>query len=91
MKKKRLARREHAPKRKPPKRCTKMVQSRDRSATRVTPKQLIRMLEHLRKRTHCKHKPLDPHTCPYLEDVLEDKRTKCRCCEMCQLLCAEEI
>jgi len=52
---------------------------------------LIKMLQRNRGREPCKHAKLDPHTCPYLVDVLNDKRTKCRCCDKCQEFCADEI
>ena len=57
----------------------------------VTPKQLIKMLQRNRGREPCKHAKLDPHTCPYLVNVLNDKRTKCRCCGDCEKACAAEI
>jgi flavoprotein len=65
---------------------------RSRPAIYTTPKQLVKMLKRQAKlEEKCRHAPLDPHTCPYLVDTLKDKRTKCRCCEACQELCANQI
>ncbi|MBA0085891.1 MAG: hypothetical protein HRJ53_12910 [Acidobacteria bacterium Pan2503] len=60
--------------------------------TRVTPKQLVAALKRQAKReSSCKHVKLDPHACPYLIEILKDKRTKCRCCVACQAFCASKI
>lgn len=34
---------------------------------------------------------VEPHTCPYLEEICGDSETKCNCCESCQWLCCDEI
>ena len=35
-----------------------------------------------------KGRPL--HTCPYQEDINDDKETLCNCCEQCEDMCAVE-
>lgn len=34
---------------------------------------------------------LPPHTCPYSEDVDNDHRTLCTCCDRCSDECAADI
>ena len=39
----------------------------------------------------CEHEVLEPHTCPFREDVNGDYTTLCTCCEKCQHECAMDI
>ena len=34
---------------------------------------------------------LDPHPCPFNEDVHNDSVTLCNCCENCQYECSQDI
>lgn len=34
---------------------------------------------------------LEPHTCPYAEDIDGDCETLCNCCEFCTDSCSDEI
>lgn len=34
---------------------------------------------------------ITPHTCPYREDIYDDRETLCRCCPYCRAQCAEDI
>ena len=55
---------------------TKVVQLKTRAiGARITGKRLMRMLRHGDR--YCSDQVSIPHTCPYLEDVHNDKRTKC--------------
>ena len=39
----------------------------------------------------CIHEKLEPHLCPYQQDVNKDSTTLCTCCERCQQTCADDI
>ena len=41
----------------------------------------------------CKHKDKqqEPHTCPFLDDVHDDKETLCTCCPDCEQDCCDDI
>jgi hypothetical protein len=56
---------------------------------RITGKRLMLMLG----KAKCPHRSLarPPHSCPYLADVCNDKRTKCKCCGHCEAACAAEV
>lgn len=34
---------------------------------------------------------IQPHTCPYQEEIYEDKNFKCNCCPECEEQCALDI
>jgi hypothetical protein len=34
---------------------------------------------------------LDPHTCPYAEEINDDSRTLCNCCDDCTSECADDV
>jgi len=41
---------------------------------------------------NCQVKPsTDEHTCPYKEDINDDKESLCNCCEDCEHNCAMDI
>ena len=41
---------------------------------------------------NCKNSPTaDLHPCSYDSDLHNDQTPKCRCCEECQALCADEL
>jgi hypothetical protein len=39
----------------------------------------------------CNKEEIEPHTCPYKEDVLDDYEYLCKCCDHCTHECALEI
>lgn len=39
----------------------------------------------------CNDSSEEEHTCPYHEDVNNDKHFKCTCCSVCEQRCADEI
>lgn len=39
----------------------------------------------------CNGEALEPHTCPFKEDINGDHETLCTCCEPCQNGCAQDI
>lgn len=40
----------------------------------------------------CQTNPaIEPHTCPYLEDIHDDDKTLCTCCPECEQECAWDI
>lgn len=39
----------------------------------------------------CNRTGLEPHTCPYTEEINEDYETMCNCCERCSHECAMDI
>ncbi len=38
-----------------------------------------------------KNKASEPHTCPYAEEIGNDKETECTCCSECTRECAMDI
>ena len=43
--------------------------------------------------THCKGKGIaeDDHTCPYSEEINNDRESLCNCCDVCAGECAMDI
>lgn len=39
----------------------------------------------------CENSPVDLHGCPYAEEIANDSKTLCRCCQKCKADCAEQI
>ena len=39
----------------------------------------------------CGHDGSPMHTCPYKEDVNDDKESLCNCCRVCELNCRDDI
>ena len=39
----------------------------------------------------CTHECVEPHTCPFEEEINGDSETLCTCCIHCQQSCAEDI
>ncbi len=42
---------------------------------------------------HCRHANVaaEPHTCPFQEEINDDRETLCGCCAECQQECADDI
>jgi hypothetical protein len=32
-----------------------------------------------------------PHTCPYAEEIADDRETLCTCCQECETQCCQDI
>lgn len=39
----------------------------------------------------CGHEAIEPHTCPFAEDIHGDSETLCTCCEACEHECLMDI
>lgn len=39
----------------------------------------------------CQNEALEPHPCPFREEIYEDSKTLCRCCEECMNECCDDI
>lgn len=42
---------------------------------------------------HCRHAnaAAEPHTCPFQVEINEDTETLCKCCDLCEGECADDI
>ena len=45
--------------------------------------------QELQIRCHCGEIEIQPHTCPYKEDINDDSETICNCCSVCRKNCAD--
>jgi len=39
----------------------------------------------------CETEIIEPHPCPFQEDVNGDSETLCKCCECCEQQCCDDI
>lgn len=39
----------------------------------------------------CNEEEIEPHGCPYSEEINDDYESQCKCCDFCQTQCAYEI